>query len=307
MAKINFVRENGLRIHPEFYDLVRKHHLNHFNVLYHLKEGELFKKNRFRSVVRIYLRGSQGKSHIFHLKRHFPPLWDRLKTVLTGFQIRDGAENEWKKILRLEEIGIRTMTPVAFGAIRKMGLPYRSLTLTEHLYGADRLEDYLPAKFGDDRLRREKIIQKRRIISETARWARIFHGSGFHHQDFYLGHIFIRPGEGGNFTLHLIDLQRVREERRLPKSRLIKDLAQLNFSATGLACLTRADRLRFIRAYLDKDRLGRAERNLITRIEKKTQRISSHTEKLLAKRAQAKSNRKKHGGAERTRKSKAPF
>ncbi len=307
MAKLSFVQENGLRIHPDFVDLVRRHHLNHFNVLYHLKEGELFKKNRFRSVVRIYLRGSHGKAHIFHLKRHFPPLWERLKTVLTGFQIRDGAENEWKKMMRLEEIGIRTMTPVAFGAIRKMGLPYRSLTLTEHLYGADKLEDYLPARFGDARLSREQIAQKRRIIEKTARWARIFHGSGFHHQDFYLGHIFIRPEEGDEFTLHLIDLQRVREERRLRKSRLIKDLAQLNFSATGLACLSRSDRMRFLKTYLDKESLGRAERNLIARIEKKTQRISAHTEKLLARRAQAQRKGKERRGAERTRKSKAPF
>ncbi len=73
MEKAGFVRENGLWVHPDFVDLLRRHHLNHFNVLYHLKGGELFTKNRFCSVVRIYLRGSHGKAHIFHLKRHFPP------------------------------------------------------------------------------------------------------------------------------------------------------------------------------------------------------------------------------------------
>ncbi len=288
MARINLVRENGLWIHPDFYDLVKRHHLNHFNVLYHLKEGELFKKNRFRSVVRIYLKGSQRKSHIFHLKRHFPPLLERLKTILTGFQIRDGAENEWKKILRLEEIGIRTMTPVAFGAIRKMGLPYRSVTLTEHLCGAERLEDYLPATFGKGRLSRQKIVQKRRIISETAHWAERFHGSGFHHQDFRLGHIFVRPGEGNDFTLHMIDVKRVREPRTLRKSRVINDLAQINYSARQLACITRADRLRFLQAYLKVDRLDESARKFIRMIAARTQRVAVQDEKITARKAREK-------------------
>ncbi len=284
MTSIDFIREGGLCVHPDFLDLLKQHDLNGFSALYDLTEGEIFKKNRYRSVVRIYLKEAGGKSHILHLKRHHPPLSMRLKSILTGLKIRDGAENEWDKILRLEEIGIRTMTPVAFGFSRKWGLPYRSLTLTEHLYGADKLEEYLPGRFGKGRLSPEDLACKRRIIIETARWARRFHDAGFHHQDFYLGHIFIRPDDGGNFTLHLIDLQRVREYRKLRKSRRIKDLAQINFSATQLHCLTHTDRLRFIRAYLGNQRLTGPDKALIRRIESKTRRVALHTEKLLGRR-----------------------
>lgn len=307
MKRFEFIQEYGLCIHREYHDLLKKHGLNRFDALYDLLGGELFKQNRYRSVVRIYLKGEDGKSHIFHLKRHHPPLLTRVKSVFTGFHVKDGAENEWAKILRLEEVGIQTMTPVAFGSCRKWGLPYHSLTLTEHLYGAEKLEDYLPSHFGEGALSRDKINRKRRIIEATGKWARPFHAAGFHHQDFYLGHIFINPGKGGDFTLHLIDLQRVREHKRLRRSMLVKDLAQINFSASQLSCLTRTDRLRFLKVYLEKDRLGRSEKDLIRRIENKTLRISSHTRKFLAKRAKQRPVRQTPLGMEGKSRTKTPF
>lgn len=287
MTPIDFIREEGLSIHPGFFDLFAGHDLASFRHLYEYSGGDLFKKNRFRSVVRITLQDPSGKDRIFHLKRHHPPLLTRLTSIFTGFTIRDGAENEWGKVLRLEEVGIHTMTPVAYGSVRKWGLPCRALTVTEHLYRAEKLEDYLPDHFGKEGLSREEIDRKRRIIRETARWAAKFHNAGFHHQDFYLGHIFLRPGEGDSFTLHMIDLQRVRECPQVRPSRVLKDLAQINFSALQLLCLTRADRMRFIHAYLGRTRLTESDKDLIRKIESKTLRIAAHTEKMLARRGKA--------------------
>ena len=305
MTRQLFRREGGLLIHRDFADLLRRHGLNRFDALYGLSAGELFKKNRYREVVRIYLRGEHG-GHIFHLKRHHPPLPVRLASIFTGLRIRDEAANEWAKMLRLAEVGIPTMTPVAFGSIRRWGLPYRSLTLTLHLYGAEKLEEYLPARFGGGALGPAQAEEKRRIIRETARWARRFHDAGFYHQDFYLGHIFLRPGEGDGFTLHLIDLQRVREVRVVRRDRVVKDLAQINFSAMQLGCVTRTDRLRFLLAYLGTDRLDAAGRDMVRRIAAKTRRIARHTRKLLARRAAAASRRRSSFEKEKHKERKAP-
>ncbi len=284
MTPIDFIREEGLFIHPGFFDLLAGNGLASFRSLYDHAEGKLFKKNRFRSVVRITLQDDNGKDHIFHLKRHHPPFLTRIKSIFTGFTVPDGAENEWEKILRLEEIGIHTMTPVAFGAVRKGGLPYRALTMTEHLYGAEKLEHFLPDRFRGEVLSPAKLTFKRRIIRETARWAARFHNAGFYHQDFYLGHIFILPGDGETFTLHLIDLQRVQESSRIRPSRVLKDLAQINFSALQLYCLTRTDRMRFIHAYLGRSRLTEEDKKLIYKMESKTLKIARHTVKMLARR-----------------------
>ena len=282
MKKYEFILEDALAILPDFYELLKTNKVITFDAFWNLSSGELFKKNRYRSVVRVFLKDTDGKSHIFHLKKHHPPFLARCKSLFTGFRILDGGENEWSKLLRLEEIGISTMTPVAFGTIRKWGLPYRALTVTEHLYGAEKLEDYLPAIFGDRVTLPGLVSYKRKIMTGTALWARKFHGSGFHHQDFYLGHIFIKPEKGDDFTLHMIDLQRVREPRVLRKSRVIKDLAQINYSAMQVACITQADRLRFIKAYLQLNRLDKSAKKLILMILAKTERIAAHDKKIVA-------------------------
>jgi len=284
MTPTDFIRREGLSIHSAFFELLERNGLASFSRLYGYAGGKLFKKNRFRSVVRMTLQDASGKEHVLHLKRHHPPVATRLKSILTGFNIPDGAENEWEMIRRLEAVGIRTMTPVAFGSVRRMGLPFRALTLTEDLAGAEKLEDFLPRVFGDQPLNNQEVERKRRIIRETARWAARFHNAGFSHQDFYLGHVFIRTGKGDDFTLHLIDLQRVRESRRPRPSRILKDLAQINFSALQLPCLTRTDRMRFIHDYLGRSRLMEKDKRLIRKVESKTRRIARHTVKMLTRR-----------------------
>jgi hypothetical protein len=73
----------------------------------------------------------------------------------------------------------------------------------------------------------------------------------------------------------LIDLQRVQYRRWWRDRWVVKDLAQLNYSAPPEA-ISCTDRLRFLKTYLDVDRLGRRERRLIRRIVAKTARIARH-------------------------------
>jgi len=285
VKQFRFIESQGLLIHSEFHQLLKAQGLDSFQSLYGYTGGEIFKENRFRSVIRISLGGKDARPQVFHLKKHHPPFGDKLKALFTGFSIGEGAENEWDKILKLHAIGIETMVPVAFGSVRKWGLPYRALTLTEHLYGAEKLETYLPTHFeqglGDPKL----IWSKRAIIRAVAGLARKLHAARLHHQDFYLGHILIAPRPEGRFTLYLIDLQRVKSPKRLRTSRIVKDLAQIYFSAAETDCLTRTDRLRFMKTYLEKERLTEADLALIRKIEDKSGRIAKHHAKVLARRA----------------------
>ncbi len=285
MKQFRFIESKGLLIHSDFQQILKSQGLDDFQNLYGYRGGETFKENRFRSVNRICLNGADGRPQVFHLKKHHPPFVDRLKALFTGFSIGEGAENEWDKILKLHAIGIETMVPVAFGAMRKWGLPYRALTLTEHLYGAEKLETYLPTHFeqglGDPKL----IWHKRAIIRAVAGLARKLHAAGFHHQDFYLGHILIAPRPEGRFILYLIDLQRLKAPKTLRTSRIVKDLAQVYFSAAETDCFTRTDRLRFMKTYLEKERLTEADLALVRKIEDKSGRIAKHHAKVLARRA----------------------
>ena len=104
--------------------------------------------------------------------------------------------------------------------------------------------------------------------------ARRMHGRGAHHQDFYLNHI-LWCGEPEHLDLRVIDLGRVGFARRLSRRWIVKDLAQLDYSARGLSC---TDRLRFLRLYLGR-RFTSADRWLVRRIMWKSRQIAAHTEK----------------------------
>jgi hypothetical protein len=100
------------------------------------------------------------------------------------------------------------------------------------------------------------------------------HGHGLHHQDFYLNHLLCR-GDLAGLDLRVIDLGRVRQHARLSHRWVVKDLAQLDFSARRLSC---RDRLRFLRLYLGRP-FRPADRRLVRQIVLKSWWIAAHTAK----------------------------
>jgi O-succinylbenzoate synthase len=59
-----FAVHNDLLINKEFLEILKDNNLADFQALKELEGGSLFKKNRFRSVVRIELR-----DRVFYLKQ----------------------------------------------------------------------------------------------------------------------------------------------------------------------------------------------------------------------------------------------
>jgi heptose I phosphotransferase len=273
-----FVIHNGLLINEGFIEILKDNKLDDFRTLKELEGGSLFKKNRFRSVVRIEL-----KDKVFYLKRHFWPWKERLKSIIPWIKKED-AINEWENMVLLKSLGFNTMTPVAFGEEKFFGIPYFSLTLTENVYDAEKLEQYLPKHFSPP-LDKEKIFKKRELIKKVALITRGFHSKGLNHQDFYLGHLFIKPKDEEIF---IIDIQRVHYRQKIRVRDRIKDLSQLAFSAKGLGILTKADFMRFIHTYFDREKLIPSDKKIIKRILSKVKRIEKHTAKLLERRKRQK-------------------
>lgn len=278
MKKYTFVVRNDLLINKDFLDILENNNLADFQIFKEFEEGTLFKKNRFRSVVRIELM-----DRVFYLKRHFWPWKERLKSLIPWIKKED-ARNEWNSMILLHNLGFNTMTPVAFGEKKRFGMPYFSLTLTEDLYDAEKLEMFFPKNFTPP-LSKEKIGLKRQYIKRLALFARDFHSKGLNHQDFYLGHILVKPEDREIF---IIDVQRVHQNRTISIHDRVKDLAQLAFSAEGLGIFTRTDFMRFIHTYLDRDKLIPTDKKIIKKILSKEKRIQKHTVKLLERRKRQK-------------------
>jgi heptose I phosphotransferase len=275
---MRLINHNGLVINERFLELLKVHGLGDFESLVAYEGGTFLNKKRLRSVVRFELSDGDERK-VFYLKRHFQPLDERLKSLLP-WNRREGARNEWESTLLLTALGIPTVVPVAFGERGRFGIPYVSMTLTEGLYGAERVEEYLPGL--SSRLSEEEArAEKRRLIKRLALLAKDFHNKGLNHQDFYLGHFFIRPETG---ELFLVDLQRVHKRKAISRRDRVKDLAQFAFSARSIENFTGADLVRFAHTYLGKDEFDEADKRMIKRVLKKSDRIARHTERLLSRR-----------------------
>jgi heptose I phosphotransferase len=211
--------------------------------------------------VRIELEAENGPQ-AFYLKRHGRlSVREILKSVIRGTWPVHGARPEWNAILRFHQLGIPTMTPVAFG--EEAG---RSFLVTVALEPSVNLLDLVADLRGTD---------WQSLLDEIVAIARDMHAAGLHHQDFYLNHLLLCAAPTGEERVHVIDLGRVRERAPLGRRWIIKDLAQLNYSARTLPARLR---LRFLRLYLGRP-LTRHDRRLIATIASKSARIDRHTVK----------------------------
>lgn len=255
-----------LQVNARFVDLLRQHELCGFEALWNVARARDVRRVPGRSTVELAIDGAKGTCRLFLKRFEKAPLRERLMPWLHGKPAIWGAAHEWDAIVRFRAAGLPTVTPVALGTCGG-----RSLLVTLALEGAQSLLDWVArqAPLGGASAQEAFARDLRTLTVEVAQIARQMHRLGWHHQDFYLNHL-LRCGNG---SVHVIDLGRARQHRHLARRWMIKDLAQLDFSARNLPCKAR---LRFLHAYLGR-KLDRRDRRLIGRILAKSRRIARHT------------------------------
>ena len=274
IAVYQFITHNGLLVNELFLETLKKNNLADFRSLMDFQGGSPVKKTRYRSLVQIQLG-----DRYFYLKRHLFPSRERIRSLMP-WSVREDARNEWNNMNLLNALGFHTMVPVAFGQEMRSGMTCSSLTLTEGIVDSEKLETYLPAHFLPP-LSVERMREKRDLIRRLALFAGEFHKKGLNHQDFYLGHLLLRPADG---VISIIDLQRVHRRDRVSRHNRVKDLGQLCYSAGKTGVLTRTDLMRFIRSYLGRDKITGEDKKLIRRVLAKTAKIARHDAKLILRR-----------------------
>jgi heptose I phosphotransferase len=212
-------------------------------------QGEVFRHVASRRTIRVAIDGR----HYF-AKIHHGVGWREIVKNLLHLKLPVlGAENEWRALNLLHEIGVRTITPVAFGRMGRNAARIHSFLITEELTGTTSLEDFCAAWSAQP----PPPQRRRALIKQLAGIVQRMHSHGLNHRDCYLCHFHLDTASGRDslevdkLRLYVIDLHRAQIRRRTPRRWLIKDLAGLYFSALGLG-LTRTDRWRFIMAYEQK-------------------------------------------------------
>jgi heptose I phosphotransferase len=207
------------------------------------------------------------------LKKHHVRSWRSWLRAKLGLGPGDTPGRvEARNARQLAAHGIPVMELVAFGEKMHADGLVESFVLTEELQGYRALDRFLSERFPDAAQpgRRDPALQ--RLIGEIAALVARLHGKGFNHRDLYCCHFFVREPSPGQFDVKLIDLQRVQSRRWFRWRWLVKDLAQLAWSATR-GRVTCTQKMAFWRSYLGVTRLRAADKRMIRAILGKEQII----------------------------------
>jgi tRNA A-37 threonylcarbamoyl transferase component Bud32 len=201
-------------------------------------EGEVYRAQARRRTVH-FVRDGKG----YFIKQHFGSGWREIFKNLLYLRLPIlGAQNEYRAIQRLHELGVATMTIAGYGSQGWNPAQRKSFIVTEALNDTETLED----------LTREwkasppTVKFKRALTLQVAEIARRLHENGVNHRDFYLCHF--RLDKLDPHKLYLIDLHRAQLRSKTPRRWITKDLGGLYFSSMEIG-LTKRDLLRFMKAY----------------------------------------------------------
>ncbi|OCX11914.1 lipopolysaccharide core heptose(I) kinase RfaP [Stutzerimonas xanthomarina] len=232
-------------------------------------EGQVYRELEGRRTLRTEVDG-RG----YFVKIHRGIGWGEIaKNLLTAKAPVLGAGQEWRAIQRLHEVGVPTMTAVAYGERGSNPATQHSFIITEELAPTISLED-----FAANWLEQPPApTLKRALIAEVAQMAGTMHRAGVNHRDFYICHFLLhtdKPVTADDFRLSLIDLHRAQTRAATPRRWRNKDLAGLYFSALNIG-LTRRDKLRFLRGYFQRPlrEILREEASLLAWLERKADKL----------------------------------
>ncbi len=210
-------------------------------------QGQIFRNVKGRRTLQFEFEG-----RAYFAKIHHGIGWGEiLKNLLTLRMPILGAENEWKAIARLTQLGVATMTAVAYGSRGWNPARRVSFIVTEALQRTISLEEYC-ARWTQQR---PPLARKWRLVDALAGISSTLHQHGICHRDYYLCHFLLHDEAafeaGAAPRLSLIDLHRALIDEHLSRRWVIKDVAGLYFSALHVG-LNRNDFLRFVKRYSGK-------------------------------------------------------
>jgi heptose I phosphotransferase len=249
-------------VRRDFVDCFKRLDLDSVEKVFSFNKGKnLTKENLAPFRQRIMFETDNPKTILFLKRFNNVPKFIQLKNWLTRRKKISTMACDLEPAEILREHSINTPQTIAYGQQWQGFFEKRSFIITEKIPDSFSLEVKLPKK-------------TKTFIENLASFVRKFHNTGFRHRDLYLCHIFC--DSRGQFTL--IDLSRVFKPLVFSKKFLVKDLAQLYYSAPAVF-FTKTDRLKFLLCYLQKDKLTKQDKILIKKIKSKAKQMARHDKK----------------------------
>ncbi|MCK4789482.1 MAG: hypothetical protein KAV87_37420 [Desulfobacteraceae bacterium] len=184
--------------------------------------------------------------HILYLKQY---LWRSVLDFVKHLFRASRGKRAFKASLMLEENGFDAPAVIALFELCLGPFRTDSLLLTSDVENARSV----PELFEDicRNSGKDALIRKRNLIRAFAETVGRLHAKGIFHGDLRLGNVLVRE-EGKIWRFFLIDNERTKKFYRLPTRLRLKNLVQVNMFRYGIS---RTDRLRFFKSYLEKNPL----------------------------------------------------
>lgn len=237
-----------------------------FDAVLATTNGRLLRALDDRENWRLELSDSSGSCRAYLKKHHIRTWQTRLRALWGARPSATAGRTEATNIARLNRAGIPSMRLMAFGEKLHRDGRLESFVLTEELAGFMQLDHFLRFRFpAHEASAGHGDTDLGLLIRKVAQCASQFHRLGYNHRDLYCCHFFIREGSCGGFQVNLIDLQRVQHRRRFRRRWIVKDLAQLAYSAPRerIGC---RERVAFLHAYFGVRKLRAEHKRLIGRV-----------------------------------------
>ena len=203
-----------------------------------------------------------------YLKRYrYPKRSHRIKAAFRGSLFgKSRARFEFDRLQAMLHKGVPAIKPLAVGQRRVRGFVHASILITEGVPGQSLLS---AAKTCKDITPRDR----RAAIETLAGLIRLMHRAGVVHGSLVWRDIIIRQAGPGMFTFAFLDPGHVRRFsvpgcRKLGYLRDVADLA-----ATAQLLCTKAERLRFAKAYRGTNKFTARDRVWLQRIETRVRRL----------------------------------
>lgn len=237
-------------------EVLRRHRLDSFEALWRLKLSDAPSTVRgagWSSVHRLELEDVNGRRQAFYLKRQENHLARSLAHPLGELTFH----REFRSIQAYAHEGIPALEVALFAQSRQSG-HRRAILLTRALDAYESLESWF--KRWDDL----QPAAREDLIKAGAALIRALHAAGKVHNGLYPKHIFLKL-DGDGAGARLIDLERTRTAVWGERDR-VRELTSLLLRSE---CTSRAQRLRFLLAYLGLPKLNLEARRLLRRIDRR--------------------------------------
>ncbi len=172
-------------------------------------------------------------------------IWDFIKHLVRASR----ARRAFKATLMLEKNGFGAPAVIAMGEYKSGFFNRENFLVTFEVENAQRFHQFISESLDD--LGQEELRNKRELIRAFGRTIGKMHAAGIFHGDLRVGNVLARQEKNG-WHFFFIDNERTKKFHRSPARLRLKNLVQLNIFRDGIS---RTDRLRFFKTYLEENPL----------------------------------------------------